>query len=62
MPSLLFLVSAFGMGASSAPAVPLVNYDYWVQPKVDTTGTFSTDVDPDQGDTPTPLTTDIGPT
>jgi hypothetical protein len=62
MPTLLHWAVFWAAGGPSAPAVPLVNYDDWLQPRIDTTGTFSTDSDPDQGADPLPLSTDIGPT
>lgn len=59
MPTLLHWVVLM---ASGGPPGALPTYDDWLQPRIDTTGTFSTDVDPDQGPAPTPLSTDLGPT
>lgn len=59
--NLLQWTGLFGGASGAAPVTPTVNYDDWLQPKIDTSGTFSTDTDPDLGPDPGPLTTDIGP-
>jgi hypothetical protein len=48
-------------GGPAAPYVDPVSFDDWLHPVVDTTGTFSTDADPDAGPEPGTLSTAIGP-
>jgi hypothetical protein len=61
MPTLLHWVAFWG-GAPGEPAVPIpAVFDDWLHPITDTTGTYSTDTDPDRGEDPPALSTAINP-
>ena len=46
---------------SVAAAANPTNNDDWLHPRIDTTGTYSTDSDPDVGPAPSTLSTAINP-